>query len=138
MSGKSFRRIFPRLLVSVACVALFACAANREVATPTPVIVGRGGDTALDGAMTTWVRKQAEKAGGLQVVSEPVASAIYVQFSRNVLVTGNRPDQQAEYQVNYRRSGIALGQRVGSCDLGELHDCADQIVADVLKYASSR
>jgi hypothetical protein len=111
---------------------------NREVATSTPVIVGTGGDTALDGAMTTWVKDQVEKTGGLDVVSEAVASTIYVQFATNVHVIGNRPDQRAEYRVNYRRDGKALGQRVGVCDLDELNDCAHQIVEDLLNYANPR
>ena len=126
------------LLVLAVFMALSACAVKPEAATPTPVIVGSGGDTALDRAMTTQVAKEIEKTNGLTVVAEATEAAIYVRFTRNVRVVGNGPDQRAEYQVDYRRAGNALGQRAGSCSMDDLHDCARQIVEDVLNYPKVR
>jgi hypothetical protein len=138
MSDRFFHRSKSLLLMCVTCCATLGCALHRDVEQPTPVYVSSSGDTALDGAMHNWVEHQIAMTRGLEVGSPGPPLQITVGFESNIRVTGQKPNEQAEYRVKYFRDGKVLGRLVGTCDLASLGDCASQIVEGVLEYAHPR
>lgn len=138
MTDRFFHRSKSLLLLCIACFAPLGCALHREAEQITPVFVSTSGDTALDGAMHYWVEHQIAMTRGLEVGSPGSALQITVGFETNIRVIGQKPNQQAEYRVEYFRGGKVVGRRVGTCDLAILGDCASQIVDDVLEYADPR